>query len=81
MDKKIYGIDFGTTNSVVAVLEDGEVRVLPIIGNNQNVMRSLIFFPDERGRYFVGEDAIVEYVESGMDGRIMQSIKSFLSDR
>ncbi len=81
MTSKIYGIDFGTTNSAVAVAENGDVRVLPILEKERKTMRSVLFFPRNERGYFVGEEAISQYVETGMEGRFMQSVKTFLADR
>lgn len=79
--KKVYGIDFGTTNSAVAISQNGEVQVLPIAFNGDKMVRSLLFFPRERNTHFIGEDAIAHYIESGMEGRLIQSIKTFLPDK
>lgn len=74
----IYGINFGTSNSAVAIThEDGKSEVLEIDGHKTTP--SLIFFPDsEPGKYYIGFEAIAQYLESGMKGRFIQSIKSVL---
>ena len=71
------GFDFGTSNTVVTLL--GEK------GTGQKVFAdaSVLFLPDcgaYAQRRFVGQQAIDEYVASGMDGRFIQSIKSLLPD-
>lgn len=77
----IYGIDFGTSNSAVSIIdEDGNSQVLKIeeFGSGKT-MPSLIFFPEnEKRKCYVGFEAISEYLKSGMKGRFMQSIKSIL---
>lgn len=80
MDTKIYGLDFGTSNSAISILENGEARVLPIGPNGQKTIRSVLFFPKGSSDVYVGEEAILKYVSSGMNGRLLQSIKSALSD-
>ena len=77
-DNLVYGIDFGTSNSAVAIThEDGKSEVLKIDG--KRTIPSLIFFPDnEIGKYYIGFEAIAKYLESGMRGRFIQSIKSVL---
>lgn len=77
-DNLVYGIDFGTSNSAVAIIhEDGKSEVLKIDG--KQTVPSLIFFPDnEIGKYYIGYEAIAKYLESGMRGRFIQSIKSVL---
>lgn len=77
-DNLVYGIDFGTSNSAVAIIhEDGKSEVLKIDG--KQTVPSLIFFPDsELGKYYIGYEAIAKYLDSGMKGRFIQSIKSVL---
>ncbi len=75
--KPVFGLDFGTTNSALSVLENGEVRVLNIGYNNlTNTLRSvLLFYKDE---VFIGEEAVEQYLINHRVGRFMQSIKSIL---
>ena len=56
-DKKepIIGIDLGTSNSVVAIYQGGEVKVLPDEQNEQIHASVVAFFPDDR--ILVGNDA------------------------
>ena len=82
------GIDFGTTNSAVAVaLADGTVRVarFPAFGDFLSYFRSVIFFePPEAGRAVPGVKAGPEGMEAyiaGEEGRLMQSLKSFLPSK
>ena len=74
----IYGLDFGTSNSAISVLTDGQARMLPIAQDAAETIPTLLFFPDYASEASIGERAIHEYIESGMKGRLMQSIKSFL---
>lgn len=80
MDKIVYGLDFGTSNSAVAVLIDGQVQVLPIGIGGSKTVPSVLFFPENEKCHYVGETAVSKYVSGGMKGRLMQSIKSFLPD-
>ncbi len=80
MDTKIYGLDFGTSNSAISILDNGEARVLPVGYNGQKTVRSVLFFPKNSSDVYIGEEAILQYVSSGMKGRLLQSIKSALSD-
>jgi molecular chaperone DnaK (HSP70) len=44
--RKAYGIDFGTTNSTIAVVDDSsQIQQLPVdaFSDNKSVMRSVIF--------------------------------------
>lgn len=78
-----FGLDFGTTNSSLAwARSDGTVELChvdpPAI--DPNVLRSLLYFSIERRGFVVGHDAITEYLAEDMQGRMMQSIKTFLAD-
>ena len=75
----VFGLDFGTTNSALAVHAQGNTEVIDIDPRNptEKTMRSVIFMDQENGVY-LGQEAIVQYIEQGGHGRFMQSIKSFL---
>lgn len=81
MDKYIYGIDFGTTNSALAILDLGERKIIKVF-----TVPSLIFFPQKQNnrkylKYFIGKEAISEYVDSEMNGRFLKSIKKILPQK
>ena len=81
MSSYIYGIDFGTTNSALAVLDVARNEVVQLF-----TTPSLLFFPDDQPSrhtldYSVGEAAVRRYVESRMKGRFMKSIKRVLPNR
>lgn len=75
----VFGLDFGTTNSALSVNMQGTTEVIDIDPHNptEKTMRSVIFMDEEQG-VFLGQEAIVQYIEQGGHGRFMQSIKSFL---
>ncbi len=84
------GIDFGTTNSSIARVDDsGEVQLasFPFAGNIVESYRSLLYLDHvkERGvtriRSWSGPAAIEEYLSAETKGRLVQSLKSFLSSR
>ena len=70
------GIDFGTTNSAVAVAEGSEVRLVPLQGAPH--WRTVLYF-EAGGRLSAGAPAIARYLETEGDGRLVQSIKSHLA--
>jgi len=71
------GIDFGTTNSAVAIANDhGEVRLVPL--GDTPYWRTVLFF-ESSGTVSAGAPAIARYLETEGDGRLIQSIKSHLS--
>jgi len=75
----VFGLDFGTTNSALSVNSQGSTEVIDIDPHNptEKTMRSVIFMDEQQGVY-LGQEAIVQYIEQGGYGRFMQSIKSFL---
>lgn len=76
-EEKIIGIDLGTTNSVVAVMEGGEAKVIA----NQEGMRltpSVVAFTD-KGERLVGDPAKRQAVTNPR--RTIYSIKRFMGRR
>ncbi len=79
MKNYLYGIDFGTTNSALAIFDEDSKEIHSTI-----IIPSLIYFyhqlkgADEQS-YVVGEQAISEYLNDGMKGRFIKSIKQVLS--
>jgi hypothetical chaperone protein len=78
------GIDFGTTNSAIAVASEGEVRVarFPFMETAVETFRSVLFFENARRgspvpRPLAGPAAIERYLEPHEGGRLVQSLKSF----
>lgn len=78
---KYVGIDFGTTNSAVAVAaEDGKVEMvsLPVPGGQSTTWRTILYF-EPSGNLTAGPAAIARYLETQGEGRLVQSIKSHLA--
>src|SRR6185369_8188438 len=71
---KIVGIDLGTTNSLVAIVENGTPRVLPGTDGNK-LVPSVIYF-DEAGEVLVGNGAKRKMVEKPKN--TVFSIKRFM---
>ncbi|WP_432709131.1 Hsp70 family protein [Pedobacter sp.] len=79
MKKILYGIDFGTTNSALSIYDEERNEILTTI-----LIPSLLYFPEEYAtegstNHVVGETAISAYLEDGMKGRFIKSIKQILS--
>jgi molecular chaperone DnaK len=71
---KAVGIDLGTTNSEVAIVEDGQVRVLP--GEDGDlILPSCVGFSED-GRLLVGREALRQYAAS--PDRTVRSIKRWM---
>ena len=75
--KKIIGIDLGTTNSVVAVMEGGEPKVL-INQQGSRVTPSVVAFTD-KGERLVGQPAKHQQVTN--PNNTVFSIKRFMGRR
>jgi len=75
--KKIIGIDLGTTNSVVAVMEGGEPKVIPN-ADGARITPSVVAFTD-RGERLVGVQAKRQAITNPM--RTIYSIKRFMGRR
>src|SRR5438094_399601 len=71
---KIVGIDLGTTNSLVAIVEDGTPRVIP--GADGNMLVPSVIYFDEGGNVQVGNDAKAKMVEKPTN--TIFSIKRFM---
>src|ERR1700690_1277430 len=75
--EKIIGIDLGTTNSVVAVMEGKEVKVIPNAEGNR-LTPSVVAFTD-KGETIVGEPARRQAVTNPT--RTVYSINRFMGRR
>ncbi|MCO6486687.1 MAG: Hsp70 family protein, partial [Saprospiraceae bacterium] len=53
----IIGIDLGTTNSLVAVIQDGHPVVIRDQAGKSGLLPSLLFFPPGKRDLVVGEEA------------------------
>jgi hypothetical chaperone protein len=91
---RFFGLDFGTTNSAVAAVGPGPGDAVqlarfdnPVEAGTLSTFRSLLYFDpevvDRRGRSvpFAGPHAIKQYLSRGGDGRLIQSLKSYLASK
>ena len=84
------GFDFGTSNTVVTLISDDFTGAnaaplhAPLHAPSKIFADSSLLFLPDCGPYaqkrFVGRSAVDEYIDSGMNGRFIQSIKSVLPD-
>lgn len=70
------GIDFGTSNTTAAIIENGAPRLIPLEGDRVT-LPSALFFSLGSGEIAVGRAALNLYAE-GADGRLMRALKSVL---
>jgi len=84
------GIDFGTTNSSIACADGSdEVHLarFPYLGAITDAYRSLLYLQQakERGvntlKSWTGPEGIEQYLAADTKGRLIQSLKSFLTSR
>lgn len=90
-DPAFFGIDFGTTNSAVALLRPGEaVRLarFSFRGEEMSSCRSVLYFEQSktaagmrRVHGWSGPEAIERYLDAEEKGRLIQSLKSHLPSR
>ena len=84
--KPVIGLDFGTTNSAIAVAQPGKHAQLALFGDASN-FRSILYFPHKdrsaviKPEVKAGPDAISSYLEAETKGRLILSIKSYLASR
>lgn len=80
MDRYLYGIDFGTTNSALAIFDEEKKEIVETI-----IIPSLIYFPStsipNQEKYVIGDLAIEAYLSDNMEGRFIKSIKQILPRR
>lgn len=72
----MVGIDFGTTNSAIAVVDAEGARIVPLEGAPH--WRTVLYF-EPGGALTAGAPAIARYLETEGEGRLVQSIKSHLA--
>ena len=70
------GIDFGTSNSAVGFLKDGNPCLVEL-ENKKQTIPSAIFYDTEENSVHFGNEAISFYVD-GCEGRLLRSLKSIL---
>ncbi len=70
------GIDFGTSNSTIGVVENGRPRLVALEDGNVT-LPSAVFFNFETDDTLLGRRAIGDYTD-GAEGRLMRALKSVL---
>lgn len=72
----ICGLDFGTSNSVLATSQDSKT-CLTVLDGQSPILKSAIFFDSEIKEHFIGQEGIDRYLQGGK-GRLMLALKSIL---
>lgn len=76
MQGDILAIDFGTSNSAAAMLDQGRIRRIPI-EQDGDTLPTAVFFPARGGAMRIG-NAAAEALIDGDEGRYMRALKSVL---
>lgn len=84
---RLIGLDFGTTNSVVAI-PDADGRIIAARFDTAETFRTVLCFWTEaqgsgasRLHHAAGPEAVRTYLEDATDSRLVMSMKSFLAQR
>ncbi len=83
MSDSFLAIDFGTSNSLVGAFHQGKTHgALPLDHKaaDPTLMRTLLYFPNPDLCYY-GAEAIEQYIEQDMEGRLFRSFKSHLPNQ
>jgi len=72
------GLDFGTSNSAIGVVRDGQVCLAPVEGDATLMPTAVFFEADTDDTELFGREAIDAYV-GGSEGRLMRALKSILA--
>jgi hypothetical chaperone protein len=81
----VIGLDFGTTNSAIAVAGSDRQATLATFAGGTGAFRSILYFPakergsEQKAEIQAGPDAIDSYLEADTKGRLVLSIKSYLA--
>ena len=80
MSDTVLAIDFGTSNSLVGAFHQGkriEALAIDKAARDPSLMRTLLYFPNADTCYY-GAEALQQFIENDMDGRLFRSFKSNL---
>jgi hypothetical chaperone protein len=86
----VIGLDFGTTNSAIAVADTGKEATLARFGAGSDAtasFRSILYFPPRdrtttvKAETKAGPEAINSYLDDDTKGRLILSIKSYLASQ
>ena len=86
----VIGLDFGTTNSAIAVADAGKEATLACFDAGSDTItnfRSILYFPSKdrsstvKAETKAGPEAISSYLDADTKGRLILSIKSYLASR
>ena len=71
-----YGLDFGTSNSSIAVLRDGRTELIPIepsVGTDDSAVLSSVLYIEREGGTLVGQAAVDEFVARNVGREVVKT--------
>lgn len=71
------GLDFGTSNSAIGIVQEGTPALAPVEGGETLIPSAVFFDYETHGRVLFGSDAIRTYIGQ-TEGRLMRALKSIL---
>jgi hypothetical chaperone protein len=71
------GLDFGTSNSAIGVVRDGQPLLAPVEADDTLIPSAVFFDYETRGRILFGAEGIATYIGQ-TEGRLMRALKSIL---
>ena len=77
MSKIACGIDFGTTNSAVSIVQNPQSPLLVPLEDGKLTMPTAVFYPEAAPKPLFGSAAVTAYI-NGERGRFMRSMKRIL---
>lgn len=78
MDRKVYGIDLGTTYSAIATLDDNAIPfIIPNHNESSNTIASVVYFPAD-GDPVVGEQAKEMKMDEDERWRVVDCTKRYI---
>ena len=73
----LCGLDFGTSNSTIAVAPQGTPALVPLEGAHLTIPSAVFYGFDTEHAFMIGRAGVDAYVE-GVQGRLLRSLKSIL---
>ena len=73
----LCGLDFGTSNSTIAVLAQGGPALVPLEGTHLTIPSAVFYGFDASHAFLIGRAGVNAYVD-GVHGRLLRSLKSIL---
>lgn len=77
MTHSFCGLDFGTSNSTLGIVQQTQAKLVPLEPSGASAMRSAIFLNEHDRKIHYGKAAVEDYLQHE-EGRLLMAIKSVL---